>query len=128
MNLTLDFLEKLKVMLSLFFFMLMKQNFEDRSPFSIYLMIKMLLVWITCTIFLGRLIPILCVLQNRIKNFNSIDLLVSEILIFKLILICKFQNAPCALGFEVKYSKFFYRRFRAYIIILSMDFVIIELF
>ena len=38
-----------------------------------------------------------------IQNFNSIDLLVSEILIFKLILIFKFQNLPYTLGLEVKH-------------------------
>ena len=47
---------------------------------------------------------------------------------FKLILICKFQNVPYALGFEVKYSKFFSISFRACIIFLSMDFIINKLF
>ena len=28
------------------------------------------------------------------------------------ILICKFQNVPCALGFEVKHSKFFLYKFQ----------------
>ena len=41
------------------------------------------------------------------QNFNSGDVLVSEILIFKEILMCKFQNVPCPLGFEVKHSTFF---------------------
>ena len=53
--------------------------------------------------------------------FNSNDLLVSEILIFTLILISKFPNA---FDFEVRHSELFYRRFRAGIglVILSMDF------
>ena len=38
---------------------------------------------------------------ESIQNFNLICPLVSEILIF----ICKFQNVPCALGFEVKHSQ-----------------------
>ena len=46
----------------------------------------------------------------------------------KLTLIYKFQNVPCALGFEVKHSKFFFMSFRACIIILSMDFTINKLF
>ena len=33
------------------------------------------------------------------QNFNSIGALASKILIFKFILICKFQNVPCTLGF-----------------------------
>ena len=49
---------------------------------------------------------------DSIQNCNLIGPLVSLILIFKLILICKFQNVLCALGFEVKYSKFFCRSFR----------------
>ena len=44
-------------------------------------------------------------LGSSIQNFNFIDPLVSEILIFKLILLCKFHNVPCAIGFEVKHSK-----------------------
>ena len=41
------------------------------------------------------------------KCYNTASIIyshkqVSEILIFKLILICKFQNVPCALGFKVK--------------------------
>ena len=55
---------------------------------------------------------------------GSIGLLFSEIWFFKLILIFKFQNIPCALGFEVKHSKFFCISFRAYIIILRMVFTI----
>ena len=39
------------------------------------------------------------------QKLNWNDLLVYEILIFKLILVCKFQNILCALSFEVKYSK-----------------------
>ena len=42
-----------------------------------------------------------------VQNMNLIDSLVTEIRIFKFILICKFQNVPCALGFEVKHSNFF---------------------
>ena len=54
------------------------------------------------------MIFLLCILDhiNRIENFNSIHLLVPEILIFKLISMCKFQNVPCTLGFEVKHSNF----------------------
>ena len=33
---------------------------------------------------------------------------------------CKFQNVPCALGFEVKHSKCFCRSFRTCIIIISV--------
>ena len=55
------------------------------------------------------------------QNFNSIAPFVSEIWIFKLILICKFENVPCALGFEVKHSKFFCMNFRARIIYLSWN-------
>ena len=40
-------------------------------------------------------------------NSNSIGPLFFNILIFKLILICKFQNVPFTLGFEVKHSKYF---------------------
>ena len=40
------------------------------------------------------------------QTIKSIGTLVSEILIFKLILICKFQNVPCALGFEANIKKF----------------------
>ena len=58
------------------------------------------------------------------QNLNSIGPLVFKILFFKLILICKFHNVPCALGFEVKYSQFFCRNFRTYIIIVSRDFTI----
>ena len=46
---------------------------------------------------------------NKLQHFSSIDLLVSEILISKLILIYKFQNILCALGFEVKHSKVFFK-------------------
>ena len=50
---------------------------------------------------------------ERMQNFNSIiDLLTSDILIFKLILICRFQNVPCALGFDVKHSKNFLYSFQ----------------
>ena len=45
--------------------------------------------------------------MESIQNLNLIGPLVSEIWIFKLISICKFQNDPCALGFEVKHSIFF---------------------
>ena len=45
-------------------------------------------------------------IKIRVK-FELIGTLISEIRIFKLILICKFQNIPCALGFEVKYLTFF---------------------
>ena len=65
---------------------------------------------------------------EKIQNFNSVDVLVAEILFFKLILICKFKNVPCELGFEVKHSKFFCRSFRACIPVLSMDFTIINYF
>ena len=40
-------------------------------------------------------------IQNFI--FNLIGILVSKILIFKLILICRFQNVPSALRFKVKH-------------------------
>ena len=50
---------------------------------------------------LGPLIKV-----ERIQNSNSVDLLVFQILIFKLILICKFQNVPCPLGFEVNIQNF----------------------
>ena len=50
---------------------------------------------------------------ESIQDFNSNHLLISEILI----LICKFLNVPCALGFEVKHSKFFCRSFRTCTII-----------
>ena len=46
-------------------------------------------------------------------NFeNNVNMYIKIILIFIL------QNVPSALGFEVKHSKIFYRRFRTYIIIL----------
>ena len=45
--------------------------------------------------------------RERIQQFNSINVLVSEILIFREILMCKFQNVPCPLGFEVKHSTYF---------------------
>ena len=67
------------------------------------------------------------ILQHKSRentNSNSIDLLVFEILIFKLISVYKFQNVPCALGFEVKHSQIFCRSFRTCIIILSMDITI----
>ena len=48
--------------------------------------------------------------------------LVSEIIIFKLILIRRFQNVPCALGFEVKIRNFSVHVSRACIIILGMPF------
>ena len=52
-------------------------------------------------------------LENREHTFvNSLVMLVSKILIFKLILIGKFQTVPCALGFEVKYKKNLRRSFR----------------
>ena len=47
------------------------------------------------------------------QNTND-DPLVSEIWILS-----KFQNVPCALGFEVKHSTFFCMSFRSCIIILS---------
>ena len=65
---------------------------------------------------------------ESIQYFNSIDLLVSDILIILLISICKFENVSCALGLEVKRSKFFCRSFRTCITILSMNFVINKLF
>ena len=69
------------------------------------------------------------VFENREhENFNWIDLLVTEILIFKLILIFRFLNVPCALGFEAKHSKLFCRSFRRCIIILSIHFTINKLF
>ena len=55
--------------------------------------------------------------MDGIQNLNLIGPLVSEIWIFKLILTCKFQNVPCALGFEGEHSKFFCVSFRACIII-----------
>ena len=63
-----------------------------------------------------------------VQNLNLIAPLVSKIWIFKLILIWKFQNVPCALGFEVKHSKIFCISFRACIIILIMGFIINKLF
>ena len=39
--------------------------------------------------------------ELRILHFKAVDSLISEILIFKLILICQFQNVPYALDFEV---------------------------
>ena len=51
---------------------------------------------------------------ERIQNFNSVSLLLTEILI----LVCKFKNVPCSRSFELKLSIFFYRSFRTYIIIL----------
>ena len=41
-----------------------------------------------------------------------------DYIIFYLILICKLQNVPCAIDFEVKHSIFFCRSFRIRIIIL----------
>ena len=60
------------------------------------------------------MVLILCTLdfQNIIQNSNLYGPLVSEILIFKLILIFKFHNGLCALGFEAKYSYFFCRSLR----------------
>ena len=55
-----------------------------------------------------------------IQNLSSVDLLVSEILIFKLTLIYKFLNVPRVLGFDGKHSKIFCRSFMICIIILSM--------
>ena len=52
--------------------------------------------------------------RERIQHLNSIVLLISQILVFQLILICKFQNISSALSFEVKHSKFFCRSFRTY--------------
>ena len=49
---------------------------------------------------------------ESIQNSKLICPLVFETLIFKLILICKFQNVPCELGFEVKHSKMFCKSFR----------------
>ena len=43
-------------------------------------------------------------------------------IVFKLILICKFQNVLCALNFEVERSNSFCRNFRTRVIILSMNF------
>ena len=54
---------------------------------------------------------------ERIQKLNQIDALLSEILVFKLIVIRKFQNVPCALGFEVEQSKIFGVSFRTCIII-----------
>ena len=55
------------------------------------------------------MITLLCILDiyngDRTK-VNSIHLSAFDILIFSLILICIFQNVPCALGFEVNYRKF----------------------
>ena len=48
--------------------------------------------------------------------------------IFKLIITRKFQNAPCALCFQVKHSTFFCKSFRACIVILGIDFTINKLF
>ena len=72
-----------------------------------------------CPAHLSRLDLRFLIMQSRIysiKNhqiltinteiLNSVDVLVSEILILKLILICKFQSVPYALDFEVKHSKF----------------------
>ena len=56
-------------------------------------------------------------LRRQSINFRDINFLVY-----------KFQNVPCALGFEVKHSKFFYRSFRTCTIILSLDFTINKLF
>ena len=66
--------------------------------------------------------------MGNIQNSNLIGTLVTEILIFKLILICKFQNVPFSSGFEVKHSKFFCKSFKARILILSMNFTINKLF
>ena len=63
-----------------------------------------------------------------VQNLNLIGPLVSKLQIFKLILICKFQNVPCTLGFEVIHSEFFCISFRACIIILSLNFTINKLF
>ena len=41
------------------------------------------------------------------KNLNPIDLLLFDILFFKLILMCKFQNVPYALRFEVNNKNFY---------------------
>ena len=63
--------------------------------------------------------------QNRThKNTNLIGPLVAEICLINV----NMQTVPCALGFEVKHSKFFCRSFRTWIIILSMYFTINELF
>ena len=65
---------------------------------------------------------------ENLQNLNLVGSLVSEILVFKLISICKFQNDPCALGFEegLKHSKYFCTSSRTHIIILSMDFTICQ--
>ena len=49
--------------------------------------------------------------KENIQNLNLIGPLVSEI-IFKLILIFKFKNVPCALGFEIKHKIFFLCKFQ----------------
>ena len=64
--------------------------------------------------------------ENAKSEFNwSLNF---ELLAFKLILMFEFQNVPCALGFDVKHSKFVCRSFRTCIIILIMDFTINKLF
>ena len=45
--------------------------------------------------------------DESIQNFNSTGPLGTEVWVFKLILLCKFQNVPCAVGFDVKHSTFF---------------------
>ena len=78
---------------------------------------------------LMMIMAIIIYFENRERTkFNLIGPLFSEMLIFLLILICKFQNVPCALGFGIKYSKIFCRRFRTCVIILSMKFTVINYF
>ena len=67
--------------------------------FEISILIPTILRFLYCVLYTVKM--------ERIQNFNIIDVLVSEILIFKEILMFKFQNVPCPLSFEVKHSTFF---------------------
>ena len=74
---------------------------------------------------------LLCVLDHKVEtfqNFNSTDQLITEILNFKLILICKLKKNSWVLEFEVKRLKYFCTSFRTCTIILSMDFLTNKLF
>ena len=65
--------------------------------FEIFILIVTILRFFYCALYTIKV--------ERTQNLISIDLLVSEILIFKLILICKFENVPCSLGIKVKHFK-----------------------
>ena len=61
---------------------------------------------------------LLCILQHSSRENTKFQFNCSiSFRDIKLILMCKFQDIPCTLRFEVKHSKFFCRSFRICIII-----------